>query len=106
MRIHAYFVYLLTNKRHTALYTGMTNDLVRRVHEHRQKMFKGFTSKYNIDKLVYFESFDLAQQAIAREKQIKGYSRTKKEALINSCNPDWIDLFQNGGIRMLRDKIR
>ncbi len=78
MKIHLCYVYILTNKNHTVLYTGITNDLVRRTFEHKQKIIKGFTFKYNIDKLLYFEKFDFIDLAIAREKQIKGYSRTKK----------------------------
>ncbi len=92
MKIHAYFVYILSNKNNTVLYTGVTNDLVRRCFEHKKKLIKGFTQKYNIDKLVYFESFDFVDLAIAREKQIKGYSRAKKNSLINKLNPGWNDL--------------
>ena len=93
MREHNYFVYILTNKHHTVLYTGVTNDLHRRVTEHKEKVAKGFASKYNVDKLVYFEHFTYIQDAIAREKQIKAGSRKKKLDLINSLNPDWIDLY-------------
>ncbi|MFH2142277.1 MAG: GIY-YIG nuclease family protein [Bacteroidota bacterium] len=78
MKIHIYYVYILTNKNHNVLYTGITNDLIRRTWEHKQKMTKGFTQKYNVDKLVYFEIIDYVDLAIAREKQIKGYSRAKK----------------------------
>ena len=87
--MHLYFVYILTNKNHTVLYTGVTNDLNKRVWQHKQKVIKGFTQKYNITELIYFESFDLVELAIEKEKQIKGYSRAKKEALINSFNPEW-----------------
>ena len=96
MKIHCYFTYILTNKNHTVLYKGVTNDLSRRCHEHKNKLVKGFTEKYNVDKLVYFELFDFIDLAINREKQIKGYSRKKKEDLINSINPAWIDLYDNG----------
>ena len=89
MRIHLYYVYILTNAHHSVLYTGVTNDLERRCYEHRQKKIKGFTRKYNVDKLIYFERFDFIDLAIAREKQIKGYSRAKKIALINQFNKDW-----------------
>ena len=89
MRIHSYYVYILTNKNHTVLYTGITNDLNRRVWQHKQKIVKGFTQKYNVTELVYFELFESVESVIAREKQIKGYSRVKKEALINAFNPEW-----------------
>jgi putative endonuclease len=80
------------------LYTGVTNDLKRRCSEHKQKIIKGFTQKYNIDKLVYFEQFDLVESAIAREKQIKGYSHEKKVVLLNSLNTSWEDLYNQGKI--------
>jgi putative endonuclease len=95
MKIHAYFVYILTNANHTVLYTGVTNDLVRRLNEHKHKKIKGFTQKYNVDKLIYFEEFEFIDHAIAREKQIKGYSRVKKDALIDKFNPEWKELFPN-----------
>jgi len=72
--------------------------LVRRVFEHEKKIFKGFTSKYNVDKLLYFEIFDFIDLAIKREKQIKGYSRMKKLALINTLNPKWNNLYSEGKI--------
>ncbi len=92
---HRYFVYILTNRHHTALYVGVTNDLVRRVHEHRTKTASTFTARYNVDKLVYFEETSDVVAAIAREKQIKGGSREKKIALVNAMNPDWRDLFDD-----------
>ena len=76
----------------------MTNDLYRRYHEHKSKLVPGFTEKYNVDKLIYFEVFDFVGSAIKREKQIKGYSRAKKEALINGFNPGWNELSVNGKI--------
>jgi putative endonuclease len=82
-----YFVYILTNRHHTVLYTGVTNNLCRRVFEHREKLIPGFTSRYNVDKLVFFQGL----AAIAREKQIKGGSRAKKLALIAAMNPAWRD---------------
>src|SRR3972149_1002800 len=88
MRIHVYYVYILTNTHHNVLYTGVTNDLERRCYEHKQKKIKGFTQKYNVDKLIYFERFDSIDSAIAREKQIKGFSKEKKLALINKVNND------------------
>ena len=77
MRTHVYYVYILTNTHNNVLYTGVTNDLERRCYEHKQKKIKGFTQKYNVDKLIYFERFDSIDSAIAREKQIKGFSRQK-----------------------------
>lgn len=90
-----YCVYIMTNKNNTVLYTGVTNNLERRVYEHKNRIKKGFTTKYNIDKLVYFEQTNDIQSAIGREKQIKGGSRQKKIDLINSMNPNWEDLSVN-----------
>jgi len=92
MQESTYYVYILTTKRHTALYTGVTNDLSRRLSEHKQGFGKGWTKRYNANKLVYFEVYDNPDIAIKREKQIKGGSRQKKIDLINSINPDWSDL--------------
>jgi putative endonuclease len=86
-----YYVYIMTNKSRT-LYTGVTNDLMRRVYEHKNKLVKGFTSRYNIKFLVYYESTSSIRSAIEREKQIKGLLRSKKIALIDSMNPEWKDL--------------
>ncbi|MEA2106536.1 MAG: GIY-YIG nuclease family protein [Bacteroidota bacterium] len=87
------YVYILTNKNNTVLYTGVTNDLKRRLEEHTQKIIpNSFTSRYHLYKLVYYESFFMIGDAIAREKQIKAGSRKKKEALIHSMNPEWNDL--------------
>jgi putative endonuclease len=86
-----YYVYIMTNKSRT-LYTGMTNNLMRRVYEHKNKLVQGFTSKYNIQFLVYYESTSNIHAALEREKQIKGWLRTKKTALIDSMNPQWKDL--------------
>ena len=88
-----YYVYVMTNKSRT-LYTGVTNNLMRRVLEHKNKLVKGFTSKYNIQFLVYYEASTDIHAAIAREKQIKGWLRAKKIALIDSVNPEWKDLSQ------------
>jgi len=85
-------VYIMTNKNHTVLYTGVTGDLPRRVYEHRQKLLNGFTAKYNCDLLVYYEVLGDMEAAIAREKQIKAGSRQKKLELINSLNGSWRDL--------------
>ena len=87
-----YYVYILTNKNNTVLYTGVTNDLIKRVHQHRNKLNAGFTSRYNVYKLVFFEEYNQIKDAIAREKQIKGGSRQKKLDLINAMNPEWKDL--------------
>jgi len=83
----------MTNKNHTVLYTGVTNNLLRRVLEHKSGKGSSFTKKYNIDKLVFFECGDDINVAIAREKQIKAGSRKKKVDLINSINKEWKDLF-------------
>jgi len=92
LKIHQYFVYILANKANTVFYIGVTNDLTVRVWQHKQKVYKGFTSKYNCDRLVYFEEFNWIQDAIAREKQLKAGSRQKKIDLIISSNPAWNDL--------------
>tara|TARA_B100000315_G_scaffold82309_1_gene75440 strand:- start:664 stop:954 length:291 start_codon:yes stop_codon:yes gene_type:complete len=89
-----YFVYILTNKSKT-LYTGVTNNLIRRVSEHKEKKIHGFTRKYNINKLLYYEVTNDVYAAISREKQIKGLLRSKKIALIESINPESCDLSEN-----------
>ena len=86
-----YYVYIMTNKSRT-LYTGVTNNIMRRVHEHKNKLLPGFTSRYNIQILVYYESTSSIHVALEREKQIKGWLRSKKIALVNSMNPKWNDL--------------
>ena len=86
-----YYVYTMSNRSKT-LYTGVTNDLERRVYEHKHKMIDGFTKKYNICKLVHYEVTDDIENAIEREKRIKGWKRDKKIALIESINPSWNDL--------------
>lgn len=88
----SYFVYIATNKSNRVLYTGVTSDLNRRMYEHKNKLIKGFTQKYNIYKLVYYEETPDVNSAISREKQIKGGSRVKKIALIETINPGWEDL--------------
>ncbi|WP_426670564.1 GIY-YIG nuclease family protein [Mucilaginibacter sp. McL0603] len=90
MKIHLYYVYILTNKSNTVLYVGVTNDLQNRVSEH--KIYKGFTAKYECNKLVYYEEYQWIQDAIAREKQLKAGSRQKKIDLITVENPLWNDL--------------
>ena len=88
-----YFVYIMANKHNTVLYTGITNDLKKRVYEHREKLVTGFTKKYNISKLVYYEIYQDPESAIVREKQMKAGSRQKKIDLINTMNRQWLDLY-------------
>jgi len=88
-----YYVYIMTNKHNNVLYTGVTNDLKKRTYEHKEKLVDGFTKKYAINKLVYYEIFDSSCSAITREKQIKGGLRQKKVNLIRSLNPEWEDLY-------------
>ena len=83
----------MTNKINTVIYTGVTGDLRRRVHEHKSKFLKGFTDRYNVNKLVYYEIFEDSYQAITREKQIKSGSRKKKLDLVHSMNQNWDDLY-------------
>lgn len=91
--VKIYCVYMMTNQRNTVLYTGVTNALARRVHEHKTKIDpRSFTSRYNVNKLVYVEAFDDIRDAITREKQIEKGPRRRKENLINSMNPEWKDL--------------
>jgi len=90
-----YCVYILTNPNSTVLYTGVTSDLKRRVHQHRQKLVKGFTSRYNVHRLVFYEMTEDVLAAIEREKQIKAGSRQRKIDLINGMNPGWQDLYEN-----------
>ena len=89
-----YYVYIMTNKNNRVLYTGVTNDLKRRVYEHKEKLIGGFTRRYNITKLVYYEIFRDSETAILREKQIKAGSRQKKIDLINNNNREWMDLYE------------
>ena len=89
-----YYVYVLTNKTHTVLYTGVTSDLIRRIYEHKQHMDQNsFTAKYNVTKLIYFEETSDVKAAIEREKQIKRWKREKKLELVVKFNPRWIDLY-------------
>lgn len=87
-----YYVYILTNKYNSVIYTGVTNNLERRLFEHQNKLNEGFSNKYNATKLVYYEETEDVVAAITREKQIKGWTRRKKFQLINSLNPEWKDL--------------
>lgn len=91
--IKSYYVYILTNKLNTVLYIGVTNDLIRRVWEHKQGFVEGFTKKYKVVKLVYYEMFNTPNEAIQREKQLKWWKRSWKEELINKHNPHLIDLY-------------
>ena len=91
-----YYVYILSNTHKTVIYTGVTNNLARRVYEHKQHLDKkSFTSQYNVEHLVYYEVTDNPEAAIAREKQIKGWNRKRKEKLIESKNPEWVDLYDD-----------
>lgn len=87
-----YYVYILSNWNNNVLYVGVTNDLARRVYEHKNHLVEGFTSKYNVTKLVYYEVTDDIKAAIAREKQLKNWNRTKKEKLIETLNKEWVEL--------------
>ncbi|MFB6452690.1 GIY-YIG nuclease family protein [Bradyrhizobium tunisiense] len=89
----AYYVYILASRKHGTLYIGVTNELVRRVYQHRTKAVPGFTTKYGIDKLVLFEIYDDAETAIAREKELKKWRRDWKTRLIEEQNPNWDDLY-------------
>ncbi len=89
-----FYVYILTNERGNVMYVGVTNDLLRRVREHREHLTSGFTSTYNVRKLVHFEHTDYLDGAKLREKQIKGWTRAKKEALVTTTNPGREDLFK------------
>ena len=89
------YIYILFNKRNGTLYTGVTSNLVQRIYQHKNKVIDGFSKKYNIDKLVYYEAFDDIESAIVREKQIKAGSRLNKIKLIESINPNWKDLYDS-----------
>jgi putative endonuclease len=88
-----YYIYIMTNKYNRVLYTGVTNDLKRRVWEHKEKLVEGFTKRYNVTKLVYYEVFNDIREAIAREKQMKAGPRQKKIDLVNVSNGEWRDLY-------------
>ncbi|MFU2158392.1 GIY-YIG nuclease family protein [Caldisericum sp. AR60] len=89
-----FYVYILSNKYNNVLYVGITNDLKRRIYEHKNKFIDGFTKKYNVNKLVYYEIFNDPINAITREKQLKDFRREKKVRLITEFNPNWEDLYQ------------
>ena len=91
-----YYVYILTNKNHTVLYTGITNDLIKRVYEHKKHCDKeSFTARYKVEQLIYFEETNDVKSAIEREKQIKSWKRDRKVGLIMESNPRWIDLYEH-----------
>ena len=94
-----YYTYILTNKGHSVLYIGVTNHLERRIYEHKNHLIPGFTDRYNVDRLVYFETASDIKVAIEREKELKGWTRKKKEELIFSQNPQWKDLSLEQNIR-------
>lgn len=89
-----YYVYILANWNNKVLYIGVTNNLIRRVYEHKNELVEGFTKKYKIHKLVYYEITSDVYSAISREKQLKGWKREKKNELVNIMNPDWKDLYR------------
>ena len=93
--MNTYYVYILTNWNNKVLYVGVTNNLEKRLQQHKNKIFGGFTSKYNVNKLVYYETTSEIKSAISREKEIKGWLRSKKNQLIESANPTWSDLSLN-----------
>lgn len=95
MREKQYYVYIITNKSNRVLYIGVTNDLVRRMFEHKRKLVEGFTKRYNLTKLVYYEITTDIESAIQREKQLKNWHRAWKRNLINESNPEWKDLSDN-----------
>ena len=92
--MNKYYVYMMSNISNTVLYTGVTNDLERRIVEHRTPDEKSFTTRYNCHKLVYFEEFSSIIEAISREKQIKSWNRERKNLLVDRVNPNWIDLME------------
>lgn len=87
-----YYVYILTNKSNKVMYIGMTNDLQRRLYEHKNELVNGFTKKYHVHKLVYYESYKYVKDAISREKKLKGLLRIRKNELVETMNSEWIDL--------------
>jgi len=95
MKLRYYSVYILTNFHNSVLYIGITNNLIRRTYEHKNKLQVGFSSKYNLNKLVYYEFFETPDEAIKREKALKNLVRRKKDVLINKFNPEWKDLYND-----------
>ncbi len=104
---HSYFVYILASSKNGTLYTGVTNDLLRRIVEHKTKQVKGFTQKYGVDMLVWFEQTESIEGAIIKEKQIKKWNREWKIREIEKANPDWKDLFYElGGSEEMLEAVR
>jgi putative endonuclease len=103
-----FYIYMMTNRSRVVLYTGITNSLMRRVSQHQNSEIKGFTKTYKVDRLIYYERYNNPRDAIAREKEIKGWRREKKSALIERMNPKWADLapmlFQH--TRVIPNKVR
>lgn len=95
--MNTYYVYIITNHKNGTIYVGVTNNINRRIYEHKHKLVEGFSKQYGLDTLVYLEQFSRIEDAISAEKRIKGWSRTKKIALIETKNPDWIDLDSSHG---------
>jgi putative endonuclease len=93
--MNRYFTYMTSNKKRGSIYTGMTNNLIVRISQHKQRRNRSFTKRYNLDKLVWYESFPTALEAIRREKEIKGWVRNRKIALIEKNNPQWMDLYDD-----------
>ena len=92
MRDYRFYVYILTNYYGNVMYIGVTNNLQRRVYEHKEGVFEGFTKRYHVDKLVYYEFYEDIRHAISREKELKGWTRAKKNALVASVNPEWREI--------------
>ena len=92
MEEKTYYIYAMTNWNNEVLYIGMTSNLEKRLYEHKQKLVEGFTEKYNVNKLIYFETTSCAQSAVERERQLKGWTRKKKDQLIEAVNPNWEEL--------------
>ena len=100
---HQYHVYILASKKNGVLYIGVTNDLERRINEHKNKIVKGFTSRYNVDKLMYFEQYSNINRAIQREKKLKKWNRKWKIDLIEENNPEWMDLSKGWDVEINKD---
>lgn len=98
--MNTYYVYILTNINKTVLYVGFTDDIIRRIQEHKNKKYEGFTKFYNINRLVYYETHDTVEKAMRREKQLKKWNRNWKNDLISKLNPDWKDLSENSNKKL------
>jgi putative endonuclease len=105
-RERSFWVYILASRVGGTLYIGVTNDLVRRVYEHRSKLVPGFTRRYGVERLVYFEQFSTAEAAITREKQLKKRNRAWKIQLIEGCNPNWDDLYEGIAAGHITDSLK